>query len=129
MRKDDLHIANLSFLLDYDEGLTNDEIEYEIFKVAFQEEETIHYDRQTGGNFRHLEQEPTNLAIGLKFTTGLVTSIYLVNQEKSNQPYIVLGAEDITIEEERGSDNFKYNVYVEYMLYQDMDTNGALQLS
>ena len=99
-KKDDLHIANLSFLLDYDEGTSNDEIKYEIFKVAFQDEETVHYDRQTGGNFRDLEQEPANLAAGLKFITGLVTSVYLVNQEKQNTPYIVIGSEDITIDTE-----------------------------
>ena len=127
-KKDDLHIANLSFLLDYDEGTSNDEIEYEIFKVAFQDEETVHYDRQTGGNFRDLEQEPANLAAGLKFITGLVTSVYLVNQEKQNTPYIVIGSEDITIDTEKESGDLKYIVYVEYMLLQDIDTSGSIQL-
>ena len=127
-KKDDLHIANLSFLLDYDEGTSNDEIKYEIFKVAFQDEETVHYDRQTGGNFRDLEQEPANLAAGLKFITGLVTSVYLVNQEKQNTPYIVIGSEDITIDTEKESGDLKYIVYVEYMLLQDIDTSGSIQL-
>lgn len=127
-RRDDLYIANLSFLLDYDDGTSNDEIEYEIFKVAFQDEETVHYDRQTGGNFRDLEQEPANLAAGLKFITGLVSSVYLVNQEKGNTPYIVLGSENITIDTEKESGDFKYIVNVEYMLLQDIDTNGTIEL-
>lgn len=127
-RRDDLYISNLAFLLDYDQGETNDEIEYEIYKVAFQDEETVHYDRQTGGNFRDLEQEPTNLAAGLKFITGLVSSVYLVNQEKQNTPYIVIGSEDITIDTEKESGDFKYIVNVEYMLLQDIDTNGTIEL-
>ena len=128
MRKDDLHIANLSFLCDYDDGTSNDEIEYEIFKAAFQDEETVHYDRQTGGNFRDLEQEPANIAVGLKFITGLVMSVYLVNQEKANEPYIVLGSENIQITTEGEGGDLRYVVYVEYMLYQNIDTEGTLQL-
>ena len=127
-RKDDLHIANLSFLLDYDDGDTNDEIKYEIFKVAFQDAETVHYDRENGGNFRDLEQEPANVAAGLKFITGLVTSIYHVNQEKGGSPYIVIGAEDISISTDRESNDLKYVVYAEYRLLKDMNVNGNLQL-
>lgn len=128
MKKDDLYIANLSFLLDYDDGTSNDEIEYEIFKVAFQDEETVHYDRQTGGNFRDLEQEPANLAAGLKFITGLVTSVYTVNQEKEYEPYIVVGSENIQIETEEETGDMRYIVNVEYMLMQNINVNGNINL-
>jgi hypothetical protein len=128
MRKDDMYIANLSFLLDYEDGTSNDEIEYEIFKVAFQDEETVHYDRQTGGNFRDLEQEPMNVAAGLKFITGLVTSVFYVNQEKGSEPYIVIGSEDITIENEKDGSDMIFVVNVQYMLLQDINTNGTINL-
>ena len=127
-KKDDLHIANLSFLLDYGDGTSNDEIELEIFKVAFQDVETVHYDRENGGNFRDLEQEPANVAAGLKFITGLVTSIYHVNQEKGNSPYIVIGAENISITTEKETNDLKYVVYAEYRLLQDMNVNGNIQM-
>jgi hypothetical protein len=127
-KKDDLYIANLSFLLDYGDGTSNDEIEYEIYKAAFQDEETVHYDRQTGGNFRDLEQEPANIASGLKFITGLVKSVYWVNQEKGGVPYIVVGSEDIVIEDEKDNGELKYVVNVKYMLLQDIDKQGTISL-
>ena len=127
-KQNEMYIANLSFLLDYGDGTTNDEIEYEIFKVAFQDEETVHYDRQTGGNFRDLEQEPANVASGLKFITGLVKSVYYVNQEKDGTPYIVVGSEDISIEDAEESGELKYVINVTYKLLQDMDQQGTISL-
>lgn len=122
---DTMYIANLSFLLDYTDGTTLDEIEYEIYKVAFQGKETIHYDRSIGGNFIDLEQEPSNIATGLLFASDLITSIFTVNQEKNNNPYIVVGYNDIVISDDsyKGGD---YLVQVNYRLLKDLTVEGTV---
>jgi hypothetical protein len=123
-----MYIANLGFLLEYGDGTTNDEIESEIYKVALQDKETVHYDRQVGGNFRDLEQEKTNIVAILKFITNLVTSVYYVNMEKNNEPYIVVGADDIKTEEEIVDGGGKYIVQVGYRLLQDLSKEGTIKL-
>ena len=128
-RQDDLYVANLSFLLNYDTGETNAEIESEIFKVAFQDVESVHYDRQMGGNFRDLEQEPNNLAVGLTFVMNLVKSIYYVNQEKNSEPYIVVGSDSVNIQNEVSrSGNDEYVVEIKYMLMQDLNKEGTVNI-
>lgn len=127
MTDDTMYIANLAFLLEYDDGTSNDEIEYEIFKAAFQDKESIHYDRDMGGNFLDLEQDPTNIVTGLTFSANLVQSIYEVNQEKNNDPYIVVGYSDINIVDKyQGSDI--YLVQVNYRLLKDLTTEGTVQI-
>jgi hypothetical protein len=129
MRIDDMYIGNLAFLLNYDLGETNSEIEYEIFKVAFQDVESVHYDRQMGGNFKDLEQEPNNLAVGLTFVTNLVRSMYYVNQEKNSEPYIVIGSDSVNIQNEVSrSGNDEYVVEVKYMLMQDLNKEGTVTI-
>jgi hypothetical protein len=123
-----MYIANLGFLLEYGDGTTNDEIESEIYKVAFQDKETVHYDRQIGGNFKDLEQEKTNIVAILKFIANLVTSVYYVNMEKNNEPYIVVGADDIKTEEEIVDGGGKYIVQVGYRLLQDLSKEGTIKL-
>ena len=124
---DTMYIANLNFLLDYTDGTTLDEIEYEIYKVAFQSKETIHYDRSIGGNFIDLEQEPSNIATGLLFASDLITSIFTVNQEKNNNPYIVVGYNDIVISDDsyKGGD---YLVQVNYRLLKDLTVEGTVTI-
>lgn len=125
----DLYIANLAFLLDYDEGYTNDEIEYEIFKVAFQDKETVHYDRQMGGNFRDLEQEKNNIATMMMFTTNLIQSIYYTNAEKNNDPYIVVGYSNIKVNNDMASLNEgEYLVTIEYKLLSDLNNQGKVSI-
>jgi hypothetical protein len=122
-----MYIANLAFLLEYDDGTSNDEIEYEICKVAFQDKESIHYDRDMGGNFLDLEQDPSNIVTGLTFSANLVQSIYEVNQEKNNDPYIVVGYSDINIVDKyQGSD--VYLTQVNYRLLKDLTTEGQVQI-
>jgi hypothetical protein len=127
-RKEEMYIANLSFLLNYDEGKSNDEIEYEIFKAAWQDKESVHYDRIMGGNFRDLEQEPSNLAVGLKFVSNLVKSVYYVNNEKKNDPYIVVGSDNIIINNEVNNKSGEYIVQVQYSLLQDISTEGTISV-
>jgi hypothetical protein len=127
-KTDDMYIANLAFLLSYDKGYTNPEIESEIFKVAFQDEESVHYDRQMGGNFRDLEQEPANLAVGLTFVTNLVKSMYYVNQEKNNDPYIVIGADNVSINSEVKKGEDEYVVEIKYMLMQDLTQESNVKI-
>jgi len=127
MTDDTMYIANLAFLLEYNDGTSNDEIEYEIFKAAFQDKESIHYDRNMGGNFLDLEQEPTNIVTGLMFSSNLIQSIYEVNQAKNNNPYIIVGYSDINIVDKwNGSD--VYLAQVKYRLLKDLTKEGVVQI-
>lgn len=123
----DMYIGNLAFLLNYDEGRTDDEICYEIFKVSFQDKETVHYDRRKGGNFRDIEQEPANLATAMWFTSNIIESIYYVNQEKNNDPYIVIGYEDITIDNNQATGG-EYLITVSYKLLDDLMNTGVARI-
>ena len=118
-----MYIANLAFFLNYDQGSTNDEIEYEIFRVAFQQKEAVHYDRSSGGGFQNLEQEPSNVTTVMKFATDLIESIYILNSEKEFDPYIVVGYNDITVGSDEISD---YLVQVDYRLLQDLSISGDI---
>jgi hypothetical protein len=124
---DSMYIANLAFLLNYDQGTTNDEIEYEIFKIAFQDKESIHYDRSLGGNFMDLEQEPSNIATGLLFSSNIIESIFYVNQEKNNNPYIIVGYSDILIDDQSYKDG-AYLVQVNYRLLSDITQQGTVSI-
>jgi len=124
---DSMYVANLAFLLNYDQGTTNDEIEYEIFKIAFQDKESIHYDRSLGGNFMDLEQEPSNIATGLLFSSNIIESIFYVNQEKNNNPYIIVGYSDILIDDQSYKDG-AYLVQVNYRLLSDITQQGTVSI-
>jgi hypothetical protein len=125
---DTIYLANLAFLLNYEEGVTKDEIEYEIFKISFQQKETIHYDRIKGGGFQDLEQDPANIATALMYSANLVESIFYINQEKGNNPYIVVGHNDITINDETTKSSGEYVVRIEYKLLQDINKNGVVTI-
>ena len=127
MADDTMYIANLAFLLNYDQGTTNDEIEYEIFKIAFQDKESVHYDRSLGGNFMDLEQEPANIATGLLFSSNIIESIFYVNQEKNNNPYIIVGYSDILIDDQSYKDG-AYLVQVNYRLLSDITQQGTVSI-
>jgi hypothetical protein len=127
MADNNMYIANLAFLLNYDDGTANDEIEYEIFKVAFQDKESVHYDRSLGGNFMDLEQEPANIATGLLFSSNIIESIFYVNQEKNNNPYIIVGYSDILIDDQSYKDG-TYLVQVNYRLLSDITQQGTVSI-
>ena len=127
MADNNMYIANLAFLLNYGQGTTNDEIEYEIFKIAFQDKESVHYDRSLGGNFMDLEQEPANIATGLLFSSNIIESIFYVNQEKSNNPYIIVGYSDILIDDQSYKDG-AYLVQVNYRLLSDITQQGTVSI-
>jgi hypothetical protein len=122
-----MYIANLGFLLDYTDGERLDEIEYEIFKVALQNKEEVHYDRVKGGNFVDLEQEPSNIATGLMFSSNIIESVFYVNQEKNNNPYIVVGYSDIKIQDDSFKDG-EYLIEVSYRLLKDINIEGAVRI-
>ena len=129
MAKETMYIANLAFFLNYSDGTTNDEIESEIFKVAFQSKEEVHYDRSMGAGFPDLEQDSSNIATGVLFGANLVASIYLVNAEKNFSPYIIVGSDDITIHDEVQQEQDRaYIVDVEYMLADDMYEKGVVKI-
>lgn len=121
------YVTNLAFLLDYGDGTSPDEIEYEILKLAFQDKESVHYDRSMGGNFMDLEQEPSNIGAGLLFSSNLIEGIYYTNQEKNNNPYIVTGFDDIRIIENNGEDK-PYIVQVMWRLLKDLNNEGTVNI-
>ncbi len=124
--KDD-YIANLGFLLDYNEGTTNDEIEYELFKIAFQVKGSVHYDRVIGGDFENLEQEPSVDALSalpLRFSASMVESVYRLNEEKSFNPYIVVGFADIST----AIEDTTYYVELKYRLLKDLIKEGKIKM-
>jgi hypothetical protein len=123
----DLYIANLAFFLNYEDGYTDDEISYEIFKIAFQDKETVHYDRRKGGNFGDIEQERDNVATAMWFTSNMIESIYFVNNEKNNNPYIVVGYNDIVIESKQAQDG-EYLITVTYKLLSDITETGVAKI-
>jgi hypothetical protein len=124
-----LHIANLDFILNYTDGKTVDEIEYEIFKASFQVKESVHYDRQMGGSFQNLEQEPLNQLdlISMTFGVNIVESIYLVNEEKGGDPYIVIGFSDITTSQPNPRETTIY-VTVNWRLLNDLAHTGQINM-
>lgn len=124
---DNMYIANLAFLLDYQDGKTPDEIDYEIFKIAFQDKESVHYDRSLGGDFMDLEQDPDNISTSLMFASNMIESIYYVNQEKNNDPYIVVGYDDIKIDNKifKGGE---YLVEITYKLLEDLTLEGSVTI-
>jgi len=123
-----MYLANLSFFLNYDDGTANDEIELELFKVAFQLKESIHYDRIMGAGFQELEQEQSNFSTGINFMSSLIESVYRINLEKNKNPFIVLGHNDITIEEGKVKDGEDYLVNVQYRLLQDIRNVGQIEI-
>lgn len=123
---DDMYIANLAFLLSYDDGTSTDEIEYELFKIAFQTKFMTHYDRRMGGSFSDVEQENSNASevIMLQFSANMVESIYLTNEEKNFDPYIISGFSDI----ETDLDDTTYYVTIKYRLLKDLSIQGTIEV-
>lgn len=125
MKDSDLYMANLSFFLDYGDGTANDEIELELFKIAFQLKESVHYDRVLGAGFQELEQDLSGVATGIKFMSSFIESVYRTNLEKNKDPFIVLGHNDIVIEDQVGGE---YLVNVQYRLLQDIKNTGSINI-
>jgi hypothetical protein len=116
----DFHIANLAFLLDYDDGTDEEEIESELFKLLFQVKGTVHYDRENGGNFEDLEQQTFSDVLMLIFSSNLVASVYRLNEEKNFDPYIIVGHTDI---ESADGGNGKVFTSVKYRLLQNLQSD------
>lgn len=115
--------ANLKYILDYT-GTRQGDIEADIYRIALQGQSLVHYDRVKGGSFEDLEQEPNSQLLALLFTKNIIESIYLLNQERGYNPYIVVGYEDIEIIQE--DDQFIMNI--KYKLLQDLENSGAIRI-
>lgn len=124
----DFYYANLAFLAGYGEGTTNDEIESEVYRLAFQQKGTVHYDRNSGGSFQDLEQqsinEATNPALLLQFSSNLIESVAEVNESRNNNPYIVIGFSDVVTSKE----GEELIIQIKYRLLQNLLTQGTLNL-
>jgi len=114
------YLANLEFLINYNDGQSKDEIESEIFRVALQKKYSIPYDRDNGGSFSDIEQEKNTEIVAMMFSADLIQSIYKLNQSKNFNPYIVLGYSDIQVD--RSVDEYKLRV--QWRKLQDLSTNG-----
>lgn len=129
---DKSHIASLSFMIENGEigtGQTEDEVEYELFRLAFQKRGSVSFDRANGGSFENLEQEVYDPNIMLLFMTDMIESIYRTNEEKNFQPYIVVGFSDIESTQEKStSGGLEYVMRIHWRLIQDLDKSGTVQL-
>jgi|GEM_PF-3195580 len=126
------HIANLGFILNYDDGFSNDEVESELFRLAWQVKGLTHFDRGNGGSFENLEQEPRNTTSILLHFSDFIESIYRLNEARSFEPFISVGYTDITDDSGNivlASENLKngvFPVHVQYRIIQDMTTNSEV---
>jgi len=116
------NLANLEFLVNYNDGQSKDEIESELFRVFFQVQGTIPYDRQNGGNFQNLEQSKNNEEMQIQIAKDMVLSVYLLNQSKNNNPYIVMGFSDVKVK--RTSEDFIITAF--WRKFQDLSIVGAI---
>ena len=121
-----LYTANLAFLLNYTDGTSPDEIEYELYKLAFQTRGSVHYDRTLGGEFENMEQENINnlQALTLSFAASMVESVYRMNEERGFSPYIVVGFDDVKSENQDGV----IVVTMSYRLLEDLSVAGQIEL-
>ena len=119
-------ILNLAFLINWDQGTTNAEIESELYRVVWQVKESVAYDRVQGGSFENLEQAQSNNdeVVMLLFVKDIIESIYRLNASKDFDPYIVVGYDDIkTI---RNEDTGEFEVVIYWRLLQDIQRTGKL---
>lgn len=126
MAKDKMHLANLGFYLSYDTGRTKDEIESELLKLLLQDKTETHYDRDVGGSFSNLSQEPNDLYTqAFVFYYNIVEAIYRRNEERNFENYIIVGAEDIILTP--NVDTGGLDVYIQWKLLQDLSAKGSLE--
>jgi hypothetical protein len=122
-----MYIANLAFVLDYTDGTTNDEIESELFRIAFQNKGLTPYDRANGGNFEQIEQSAYNQVLVMLFFKDLIESIYRLNETREFNPYIVVGYTDIEITEETIQEKRVHYFNMAYRLLQDLELQGKIK--
>lgn len=123
----EFNYANLAFLTNYTDGSKNDEIESEIYRIAFQIKESTHYARKSGGSFQYIEQESQNAGnevLMLRFASNLIESIYMVNEARNFDPYIVVGFSDISTKIKNSS----FLVDIKYRLLKDLTRQGIVNI-
>ena len=127
MEPENMFMGNLAFFLNYSDGTSPQEIESELYKLAFQVKGTVHYDRVLGGEFEDLEQENSNDAsfLIMNFASSMIESVYLLNQEKGFSPYIVMGFNDITLETNEETAPY---IVMKYRLLDDLEIAGQIEL-
>lgn len=123
--KNSLHIASLAFLCSYGDGTSADEVDSEIMKAAWQLPGTVHYDRSHGGGFKEIEQDTNNVGTILKFASNLIQSVVQVNEAKGNDPYILIGYNNIRmVNKDEGEGD--YVVEISYSLMQDLEKSNRI---
>lgn len=95
-------LAKFGFFLEtYDRGDKVDERDSDIARLMLQAKGNVHYDRDQGGSFEELEQEPNDEGLFQKFLMNAVESIFRLNESKRFDPFVVVGVRDITLERGR----------------------------
>lgn len=122
------YILNLGFFLNWDQGITDAEIESELYRVVWQVKGDVAYDRIQGGSFEDLEQAQNNedQIMMLMFVKNIIESIYRLNASKNFDPYIVVGYDDINIENDVKTGTFILTIY--WRLLQDITKTGKIEV-
>ena len=95
-------LAKFGFFLEtYERGDTENERDSDIARLMLQTKGNVHYDRDQGGGFEELEQEPNDEGLFQKFRMNAVESIFRLNESKRFDPFVVVGVRDLTVESER----------------------------
>jgi len=90
-------LAKFGFFLEtYDRGDKENERDSDIARLMLQVPGEVHYDRDQGGGFENLEQEPNDEGLFQKFRMDAVESIFRLNESKQFDPFVVVGVRDVT---------------------------------
>ncbi len=93
-------LAKFGFFLEtYERGDTEDERDSDIARLMLQTKGNVHYDRDQGGGFEELEQEPNDEGLFQKFRMDAVESIFRLNESKRFDPFVVVGVRDLTVDQ------------------------------
>lgn len=122
------YILNLGFFLNWDQGITDAEIESELYRVVWQVKGDVPYDRIQGGSFEDLEQAQNNedQIMMLMFVKNIIESIYRLNASKNFDPYLIVGYDDIKIENDVKTGTFILTIY--WRLLQDITKTGKIEV-
>lgn len=119
-----MHLANFAFFLNFNDGMSKDEVESELLRTMLQSKNETQYDRDMGGSFNLIEQnESSDLSVVyFIFIANMIESIYKLNSEHNHEPYIIIGSDSFDVEKtETGID-----IYIEWQLLQDIMIKGQL---
>jgi hypothetical protein len=125
MESNDFYIANLGFMLNFTDGYQPDEVNAELFRLIFQNKGSVHYDRANGGSFGDIEQEKSNNATILLFLSNIIESVYRLNESRSFDPYIIIDANNIQLD----NSNKEFNPIISWRILQDLQVEGQARIN